>query len=318
MSTETLATNEQPRTTRSPVRVGLVGSGQWARQFHAPMLAQGPHTALVGVWARHRDRAAEVAAEHQAAAFDSFAELLDSCDAVAFAVPPGVQAVLARQAAQAGRHVMLEKPIAADLASAERLALAILRAGVLSQVVLTWRYLDQTHRFISRVHSARPVGTRAHFVIGSGTAGPFATPWRHELGALHDLGPHVLDLLDALHGPITRLRAHGDPLRSVGMLIDHQDGQTSQAIVSIMAPTDPILAGADVFTRDGTLSLDLANASKRPPWTEITTSFAEAIQGQPNSLDVSRGLYLQRLIDRAVHDCRRGRRIHHSPRTLGQ
>lgn len=70
------------------VRVGLVGSGLWARQFHAPMLASGPDTTPAGVWARNHRSAADVAGQYQAAVFDTFTELVAACDAVAFAVPP--------------------------------------------------------------------------------------------------------------------------------------------------------------------------------------------------------------------------------------
>lgn len=267
-------------------------------------LANGLDTTLAGMWARNHGSTADVAGQYQAAVFDTFTELVATCDAVAFAVPPQVQAVLAAQAAEAGRHVLLEKPIAADLASAERLAAAIERAGVCSQVVLTRRHFEQTQRFIARVRAARPLATRAHFVTGSGIDGPFATPWHGELGALHDLGPHVIDLLDALHGPIVGLRAHGDPLRSVGMLIDHEGGYTSQALVSIRAPTDPVLAGAEVFTRDGPLVLDLGGVPGPSAWPGITTGFVRAIRGQPGSHDANRGLYLQRLIEHALRDCR--------------
>ena len=62
------------------------------------------------------------------------------CDAVAFAVPPEVQAELAADAARAGKAVLLEKPIAADLRGAGRLAEAVGGAGVTSLVVLSWRY----------------------------------------------------------------------------------------------------------------------------------------------------------------------------------
>ena len=75
---------------------------------------------------------------------------------MAFAVPPDVQAALAVRAAEAGRHLLLEKPVATTLADAERLAAAVDRAGVRSQVVLTIRYRPEVRAFLRTVVAARP------------------------------------------------------------------------------------------------------------------------------------------------------------------
>ena len=123
-----------------PVRVGLVGAGTWARRMHAPMLARGPETELTAVWARRSSAAFDVAQVVGSRSVASFDELLDTCEAVDFAVPPDVQAVLAPQAVARGKAVMLEKPIARDLVQARRLADAVGASGVASIVVLTKRF----------------------------------------------------------------------------------------------------------------------------------------------------------------------------------
>ncbi|HKA03271.1 MAG TPA: Gfo/Idh/MocA family oxidoreductase, partial [Acidimicrobiales bacterium] len=94
------------------VSVGLVGAGPWASMVHAPMLATNPNTRLAGVWARRPEAAAALAAKHGTEAFESIDGLFDSCEAVAFSVPPDVQGDLAVRAATAGKHLLLEKPIA--------------------------------------------------------------------------------------------------------------------------------------------------------------------------------------------------------------
>src|SRR5262245_17195655 len=190
----------------APVRVGLVGAGPWAQLFTAPLLAAGPACTLAAVWARRADAAGQLAAAHGTVAVATFDELLAACDAVAFAVPPDVQAELALAAARAGRALLLEKPIALDLAQAERLAGAVAAAGVVSQVVLTNRYRPTMRRFLDDSAGFGATAGRAAFVGGGATSGsPFATPWRLEHGALLDLGPHVLDALDAALGPITAI-----------------------------------------------------------------------------------------------------------------
>jgi predicted dehydrogenase len=122
-------------TRDEPLRVCVVGAGPWAQLVHAPMLAGHPRTTLAGIWARRADAADELAARHASRGFESLDDLFGACDAVAFAVPPDVQADLATRAARAGKAVLLEKPIALDIEAAERLADAVGEARVGSLVL---------------------------------------------------------------------------------------------------------------------------------------------------------------------------------------
>src|SRR5262249_2367150 len=150
------AGEEYVREMPAPVAVGLVGAGPWARLAHAPMLATSALTSLSGVWARRPEAAVDLAAEYGVKAFDSLDALVDSAEAVAFLVPPAVQADVATKAAAAGKHLLLEKPIADRLAAAERLVAAIDEAGVRSMVVLTWRYTPVVRSFLADAVSQEP------------------------------------------------------------------------------------------------------------------------------------------------------------------
>src|SRR6188508_554361 len=86
------------------------------------------------------EAAAELAAAHGVPSFARIEELFEVCEAVAFAVPPDVQAALAVQAAKAGKALLMEKPLAMDLDGAQRVADAVGAAGVASQMVFTLRY----------------------------------------------------------------------------------------------------------------------------------------------------------------------------------
>ncbi len=97
--------------TGEPVRVGLVGAGPWARAVHARVLAAGPETRLTSVWARREEAARETAAPYGADVAADFDELLEGCEAVAFSVPPAIQAELALRAVKAGKALLLEKPL---------------------------------------------------------------------------------------------------------------------------------------------------------------------------------------------------------------
>lgn len=297
---------EGSRAPVAPVQVGLVGAGPWAELVHAPTLAAGPDTALAGIWARRPDAAEALAARHGTKAFPTFEHLVVACEAVAFAVPPAVQAVLACTAARAGRSLLLEKPLAEDLDGARRLVDAVEESGVGSQMVLTWRYAEGVRRFVDDAASIRPFGGRALFASGALLGGRFATPWRLRHGALLDLGPHMVDLLDAALGPVVDARAHANDHGWVGLLLEHEHGPRSEVSLCATAVGDLPRPNASVFGEDGTMSVD-ADVITSDVFAVATREFAETVRrrgGHP--LDARRGLHLQQVLATATADLRRG------------
>jgi predicted dehydrogenase len=284
----------------APVKVGLVGAGPWARGVHARVLAAGPETELAGVWARRPEAAQETAAPYGAPVAARFEELLDSCEAVAFAVPPAVQAELALRAAKAGKALLLEKPIAGDLGAARQLADAIDATGVVSQVTLTNRYHPQTRLFLEAAGEADVFGARASFLSGAFLGGAFATPWRLEQGALLDLGPHVLDLLDASVGRIARVRGTGDPRRWIELTCEHENGAVSQASLSGSVNVTQGSARVELFGSGPELVFDSAELDHEETWPVLRREFATAVRtGVSGELDARRGLHLQTLMAQA-------------------
>ena len=284
-----------------PVRVGLIGAGPWARDMHAPMLAAGPETGLTCVWARRPEAAAALAAAHGAVAAASVDELLDSCEAVAFAVPPAVQAELAVRAARAGKALLLDKPLGPDLATARAVADAVAEAGVVSQMVLTKRYHPATRAFLARADGMHVTGARSCYLHGAFLGGEMAVGWRLVDGALLDLGPHLLDLLEAAVGPIVSVRATGDPRRWVELSCTHADGAVSQASLSGSVRLPLSRTVVELFGDDGELSWDSAGASHTESWPLLRAEFAHAVRSRtPGPLDASRGLHLQELLAMAI------------------
>ncbi|MBO3745695.1 Gfo/Idh/MocA family oxidoreductase [Streptosporangiaceae bacterium NEAU-GS5] len=280
-----------------PVAVGLVGAGPWAEMAHAPAIAGGPHTRLAGVWARRPEAADELAGRYRAPSYERVEDLFDACEAVAFCVPPAVQAELGVLAAKAGKALLLEKPLAADLAGARRLADAIDDAGVASQMVFTFRYSPVTTAFLARAEALAPFGGHASNISGALHGGPFATPWRLERGAVLDIGPHVIDLLDAALGRVTGVRAHGNPLGWVGMLLEHETGAVSEASVCMAAAGDIPPARIEVYGSAG--SADLRGFEYgQAVYAEMAAQFAATVRaGGGHRLDARHGLRIQQIID---------------------
>src|SRR6476661_7170004 len=103
-----------------PLNIGIIGAGPWAKMMTGPVLAAGPQTRVSGVWSRTASHADELGATLSVPAFGSVDELLDSCEAVAICVAPSAQPDYAIRAAAAGKAMLLEKPLGADVAGATR------------------------------------------------------------------------------------------------------------------------------------------------------------------------------------------------------
>lgn len=218
------------------MRVGLIGTGWWATTVHAPSLSDHPNSEFVGVWGRDHVRAAELSAACGARAYADPDRLIDDVDALSFAVPPTVQADLAVRAAERGRHLLLEKPIATSLADARRLEDAVAATGVASIVFFTHRFMTSTSDWLER-QCRRGGWMCAHMDITFSSPGlETRSPWRYEHGALWDLGPHVLSVVVPLLGDVTAViagRGYGD---QVHLIVQHTAGRSSTASVTLTAP----------------------------------------------------------------------------------
>jgi predicted dehydrogenase len=219
-------------TTVAPLRFGLLGTGYWAVRTHGAALSASEWAELVGVWGRDPAKAIDVAERLGTGAYDDLDELLGSVEAVAIALPPDVQARLAVQAARAGCHLLLDKPLALDVPSAEAVVKAVDDAGVASVVFFTARFHAETERWIEAAARCAPWHS-AHFVSynniihpGSHYAG---SVWRHEHGALWDVGPHALAALVPVMGPVRSVAARRGPSGSdtVHVVVEHGPGSSA-------------------------------------------------------------------------------------------
>jgi predicted dehydrogenase len=216
------------------MRFGLVGTGIWATRTHAPALASAPGIELAAVWGRDAAAAAALARAHSATGYADFDDFLHQVDAVAFAVPPDVQPTLAVRAAQAGKHLLLEKPVALSLADADKVVAAIEEAQVASIVFFTWPFSGEARGWLTDALARRgPAGDGwsggAAFWLTPTleTDNPFATPWRHEKGALWDLGPHMIATFTACLGPVTEVTAMAGNSDLVHLVLRHESGLMS-------------------------------------------------------------------------------------------
>lgn len=103
------------------LRIGVAGVGAMGHH-HARLLASIETADLVGIVDADATRAESVAAEFECRHFESLADLTSACEALVVAVPTEVHLEVAREAAAAGCHLLVEKPLAASVEEARELA----------------------------------------------------------------------------------------------------------------------------------------------------------------------------------------------------
>lgn len=117
----------------SKIRTAVVGAGSFGRH-HLRILSQSPGAELAGVVDTDTQRASGVAAQYGCPLYSSLADLAGKVDAAVVAVPTAAHADVGCALLEAGIDVLVEKPIAPDLASAGRLVDTAARTGRILQV----------------------------------------------------------------------------------------------------------------------------------------------------------------------------------------
>jgi len=229
------------------LRFGLFGTGHWAAKTHAAALVAHPGAELAGVWGRDPAKAAALAKQYDVPAFDDVDALIEAVDAVAVALPPDVQAAVAVRAAAAGRHLLLDKPLALSTQDADRVVAATQQTGVASLVFFTNRFQPNIASFVAATAAAGGwQGARVTmFASIFESDGPYAgSLWRRERGGLWDVGPHALSIILPVLGRVTEVAAVDGPRDTVHLLLKHGDQATSTVSVTLDAP--PAAVGTEI------------------------------------------------------------------------
>jgi predicted dehydrogenase len=285
------------------MRIGLLGTGPWAHMVHAPVLSTHESLDFVGVWGRRPAAAKELADRHGTRAHDDVDALLAEVDAVAVALPPDVQADLAVRAAEAGCHLLLDKPVAATVAGAQAVARAVREAQVASVVFFTTRFLPEPEDWIAEQAGAGGWFTGHAQWLGAVFTGdsPFATPWRREKGALWDVGPHALSVLLPVLGDVRRVSAAGrGPGDTVHVVLDHAGGASSTLTLSLTAPPSAAGAAVEIRGEAGVVRLPESASDAATALGRAADALgAAARDGRPHACDAAFGLRVTEVLAEA-------------------
>jgi predicted dehydrogenase len=284
------------------MRFGLVGTGPWARSVHGPALARTEGIELVGVWGRSPDKAASLAEELGTRAHASVEGLYDAVDAVAFAVPPDVQVEMALRAAAAGKHLLLDKPVATRSAQARELADTAAAQRVASIVFFTDRFTEEGGAWIEEVAATGGWlgGDVTTLAALEAPGNPYAeSAWRHERGALWDIGPHALSTLIGALGPVSRVHGHAGPRDLVHLVLEHESGATSTATLTLFAPPPAQVRSVRVWGEHG-VSEQPARSTGGPAagLSRAATALVESARtSSPHAADLRLGVRVVELLE---------------------
>lgn len=190
------------------LRVAVSGVGSLG-QHHARIASASERTELVAVVDPSEARGREIAEKFGTSWVPSLAEVLPRVDAVQIAAPTGFHHGIGLEVLAAGKHVIMEKPLAATLPEGEALLKALAQARAANpRLVAAVGHLE---RFNPAVQALRGLGFKPRFAEATRVS-PF--PMRSmEVDVIMDVMIHDLDLLLALWGkPVVSVEAVGVPV----------------------------------------------------------------------------------------------------------
>lgn len=189
----------------TPLKAGVIGVGHLG-QHHARLYASLPGAQLVGVTDQSMDRAQLIADRHGVRAIRSVDELLSYVDVVSVAVPTSAHYAVAKTCLLAGKHVLVEKPIAVTSAQAHELVQLARQQGRCLQVGHSERFNPVMQ--VMRPHIGRPVFIECHRLSSFSERGT-------DVDVVLDLMIHDLDLVLSFNpGPVEDIQAAGVPVLS--------------------------------------------------------------------------------------------------------
>ncbi len=182
------------------LRVGVIGAGAMGKH-HVRIYNGLRGVELVGVVDINKKTAIEVAAEYNIEAFSDCENLLKKdLDAVSIAVPTSLHKDIALKAANCGVHMLIEKPIAESLESAD----AIINAARRENLKLMIGHIERFNPAILKLKELISAGELGELLsISCRRVGPYA-PRIRDVGIIIDLAVHDIDAISHLYGKRAR------------------------------------------------------------------------------------------------------------------
>ena len=209
--------------TETDIRLGLLGAGPWGQRYIATIKALAG-TRLTAVASRNPATKSLVPEDCRVVEDWRAVVTADDVDAIIVATPPKLHAEMAEAALEAGRPVMVEKPMTMSLETAQ----ALERKSQQREILVMFGYTQLFNAAFRKLKRTLPeIGLVRHIVSNSGNWGPF----RPDVSALWDYGPHDLAMcIDLVEAVPTRVSARREAHEKI------DDGMGERYLIDLTFP----------------------------------------------------------------------------------
>ena len=253
-----------------PLRVASLGMGWWSDVLADAINRSGKLT-ITACYSRSEEKRAAFAAKYGCRAVPSYEAILDDKDieAVINTTPNGVHLETTRAAADAGKHVFLDKPIANTVSDGRRITELCRKAGVVLALGYQRRRESQ-FRWIKRQIDEGLFGklVNAEANISRDRLGKIDLgSWRYQAagmpgGVMLQIGIHYTDVLEYLIGPVkavsgqfARLVLPGDNPDVASLVLEHENGALSTLNASYASASEFYLM--NIYGKEATAYYDM-------------------------------------------------------------
>jgi len=253
-----------------PLRVASLGMGWWSDVL-ADAINRSGKLKITACYSRSEEKRAAFAAKYGCRAVPSYEAILDDKDieAVINTTPNGVHLETTRAAADAGKHVFLDKPIANTVSDGRRITEICRKAGVVLALGYQRRRESQ-FRWIKRQIDEGLFGklVNAEANISRDRLGKIDLgSWRYQAagmpgGVMLQIGIHYTDVLEYLMGPVkavsgqfARLVLPGDNPDVASLVLEHENGALSTLNASYASASEYYLM--NIYGKEATAYYDM-------------------------------------------------------------
>ena len=322
-----------------PVRAACLGMGWWSGVL-ADAIRRSGRIQILSCYTRSADKRDAFAHKYGCRAASSYEEILkdERIEAVINTTPNGAHLETTRAAAQAGKHVFLDKPIANTIADARGITQACRKAGVV--LALGYQRRRESHfRWVRGQIDAGVFGrlVNAEANISRDRLGKIdLSSWRYTAagmpgGVMLQIGIHYTDVLEYLVGPVAAVSGRlaqlvlpGDNPDVASLILEHENGALSTLNASYASASEYYLMNVygkeasayyDLhqglrFLKRGAERSDPVRCEKNDPIREELEEFADAVRGAGRpEMDGERSSASLAVLLAGIRSAREGRRV---------
>jgi predicted dehydrogenase len=322
-----------------PLRVASIGMGWWSDVL-ADAIARSGKLKIVACYSRSQDKRRKFAEKYDCRNSESYEAILadPEIEAIVNTTPNDVHLPTTRAAAEAGKHVFLDKPIANTVSDGRAITECCRKAGIV--LALGYQRRRESHfRWIKREIDGGGFGklVNAEANISRDRLGKIdLNSWRYQAagmpgGVMLQIGIHYTDVLEYLIGPIKavsgrfeRLVLPGDNPDVASLVMEHENGALSTLNASYASASEYYLM--NIYGKEASAYYDMHGGlrilkrgsehvspvpcAKNDTFVEELEEFASAVRGNGKpEMDGARATTSLAVVRAGILSARDGRRV---------